>query len=133
MQEAAFGVAVKEGDDTAALLGGREGFVVAQLAREEQVGVDVLEHGAARSRADGHRLDVDVFYLARLRDRDGEAFGVADAAGDALEEMRQRLRVREGDEPAHAGGFEAADAGDGVDDAAFVAGGGAGSVRVSAG
>lgn len=122
MQEPAFGVTVEEGDDAPALLGRGERFVMAQLAREEQVGLDVLEHGAARSGADGDGLDVDVFHLAGLRDGDGEAFRVADAAGYALEEMREGLRVGERHEAAHAGGFEAGDAGHGVDDASLVAG-----------
>ena len=46
------------------------------------------EHGAAGAGADGDGRDGDVFDGGRLRDRDGEAFGRADAARDALDQMR---------------------------------------------
>ena len=57
--------------------------------------------------ADADSADLDVFDLEGLRDGDGEAFWVADAAGDALDEVGKGLRGGEGNEPAHAGGFEA--------------------------
>ena len=107
VQKAALGVAVEERDDAGAALGGGERVVVGELACEEEVGVHGFEDGAAAAGADGGRRDMDVFDLARLRDRDGEAFRVADAAGDALDEVREGLGVGEGDEAAHAGVGEA--------------------------
>lgn len=57
--------------------------------------------------ADGARRYLDVFDLTVLRDRDGEADGVADAAGYALDEVGEGLGRGECYEAAHAGGFEA--------------------------
>ena len=87
MQEAALRVAVEEGDNAAALLGSGQRVVVRQFAREEQVGIHVAQHRRPAARADGYPRDLDVFYLPRLRDRDGEAFRVANAARDALDEV----------------------------------------------
>ena len=79
-----------------------------------------MQHRVAAARADRHRLDLDVFHLARLRDGDGEAFWIADAAGDAFDEMGEGLRLGELDEAAHPRGFKPFDAGDGADHASGV-------------
>lgn len=60
-----------------------------------------------RAGADGARPHRDVLDLPVLGDRDGEADGVADAARYALDDVREGLGGGEGDEAAHAGGFEA--------------------------
>ncbi len=99
--------------------------MMAQFAREYEIGVAGLEDGMAATGADADGTDGDVFDLAGLRDGDGEALGVADAAGNALDEVGQGLGVGEGDEAAYAGGFEASGrVGGGVDYGASVRGGG---------
>lgn len=107
MQEASFGVAVEQRHHARASLRGGERFVVGELAREEEVGGDGAEERAAAAGADGDGADRDVLDLFGLRDGDGEAFRVADAARDALDEVREGLGGGEGDEAAHAGFFEA--------------------------
>ena len=77
--------------------------MVRQLPREQQVGLHGAQHRGPAAGADAHRADQDVFHLPVLRDRDGETFGVADAARDALDQVRQGLRRVEGYEAAHAG------------------------------
>ena len=44
-----------------------------------------------RARTDAHSADLDVFDGRGLRNRNGEAFGRANAAGDALDEVSERL------------------------------------------
>lgn len=56
---------------------------------------------------DGACAHGDVFDLPVLRDGDGEADGVADAARYALDEVGEGLWGGEGDEAAHASGFKA--------------------------
>ena len=52
-------------------------------------------------------MDLDVFDVAPLRDGDGEALRVADAAGDAVDEVCEEFWAGEGDEAAHAGIWKA--------------------------
>lgn len=70
--------------------------------------------------ADADGADLDILHLLRLRYRDGEPLGRADAVGDALDEVGQGLGLLELDQAAHARFLEPLDALDGVDDAARV-------------
>lgn len=80
-----------------------------KLAREQQIRLDVAQDAATAAGANGDRADLDIFYLLRLRDGDGKALGIAHAPRDALNQMRERLRLFEGDQAAHSGTFKACD------------------------
>lgn len=126
MQEAAFRVGVEQRDDDLAALDGGEGVVVRQLAREEQVNsVEAGEERAAAAGADSDAADVDVGEGGALRDGDGEALGVAEAAAHALDDGEEGLGRVEADDAAHAGAGLARDV-EGVDRGAGVGGGVAG-------
>ena len=56
-----------------------------------------------RARTDAYSADLDVFDGRGLRNRNGEAFGRANAAGDALNEASERLGGVECNEAAGAG------------------------------
>ena len=56
-----------------------------------------------RARTDAYSADLDVFNGRGLRNRNGEAFGRANAAGDALDEVGERLGGVECNEAACAG------------------------------
>lgn len=106
-QESSFSIRVKEGNHALSLLRRFQRFMVRELAREQQVGVHVLEDRVPRPGTDGACAHGDVFDLPVLRDGDGEADGVADAARYALDDVGEGLWGGEGDEAAHARRFEA--------------------------
>jgi hypothetical protein len=56
-----------------------------------------------RARTDAYSADLDVFDGRGLRNRNGEAFGRANAAGNALDEVGERLGGVECNEAACAG------------------------------
>ena len=69
---------------------------------------------------DGTCTDGDVLDLAILRDCDGEADRIADAASYSFDEVCEGLGSRERHEATHAGRFKVGDVGDRVDDRAGV-------------
>lgn len=76
--------------------------MVAQLAREQQIGVEVLEEATARPSADTDGRDLHIVDAAALWNGDGEAFWVSEAASDALDDVGQALRRGEAYDTAHA-------------------------------
>ena len=112
---------MKERDDALALLRRGQCVMMRQLPRKQQIGIHVLEHRVAGPGAYAHRADLDVLHLLRLRYGDGEPLGRADAVGDALDEVGERLRLFELDQATHARFAEAFDALNRMDHAARVA------------
>lgn len=108
VQKASFRITVKQSDDAFPLLNGSERFVVAQLAREQEIHIllavlaQTAEHVPAAACANGHRGDHHVAGLFALGNGDGEALWVAETEADAVDYVEQRLGLGEAHDAAHA-------------------------------
>ena len=77
------------------------------LSCKVQISLYTGEDRRPAAGADGDGRDVNIFHIAPLGNRNGEALGVADAVGNAVDEVCEGLRGGEGDEAAHSGVGEA--------------------------
>ena len=106
-QKASLGVTVEERYNAHALFRCSKCFVVRELAGEKEIGGDIVEDGTTAAGAYRDGADFDIFDLSHLGDSNREAFGVADTASYALDQVGEGLGCGEGHEATHTGGFEA--------------------------